>query len=134
MGHPKSDVRSPDVLAETHRDKKDKTLNKTVQAAPQTVSSHTELQEGKQEEQKDEQGHQPEEEEDVSVKGTVLQNCPTTDPRYVLRSQSPAECASVNTLPGLTNGFTQKGLLQNKYKIRVDFKVSLLPLTEDAKL
>uniref|UniRef100_A0A3P8S9I3 [histone H3]-lysine(4) N-methyltransferase n=1 Tax=Amphiprion percula TaxID=161767 RepID=A0A3P8S9I3_AMPPE len=33
-----------------------------------------------------------------------------------------AECASVNTLTGLTNGFPQKGLLQNKYKIRVDFK------------
>ncbi|XP_070702123.1 histone-lysine N-methyltransferase 2B isoform X2 [Pempheris klunzingeri] len=36
--------------------------------------------------------------------------------------KSPAECASVNTLTGLTNGFPQKGLLQNKYKIRVDFK------------
>ncbi|KAE8281926.1 Histone-lysine N-methyltransferase 2B [Larimichthys crocea] len=36
--------------------------------------------------------------------------------------KNPAECASVNTLAGLTNGFPQKGLLQNKYKIRVDFK------------
>ncbi|XP_045913778.1 histone-lysine N-methyltransferase 2B isoform X3 [Micropterus dolomieu] len=36
-------------------------------------------------------------------------------------SKNPAECASVNTLPGLTNGFPQRGL-QNKYKIRVDFK------------
>uniref|UniRef100_G3NJV0 [histone H3]-lysine(4) N-methyltransferase n=1 Tax=Gasterosteus aculeatus aculeatus TaxID=481459 RepID=G3NJV0_GASAC len=36
--------------------------------------------------------------------------------------QNPAECASVNTLTGLANGFPQKGLLQNKYKIRVDFK------------
>ncbi|XP_076610280.1 histone-lysine N-methyltransferase 2B isoform X4 [Chaetodon auriga] len=36
--------------------------------------------------------------------------------------KNPAECASVNTLTGLTNGFPQKGLLQNKYKIRVDFK------------
>ncbi|XP_042291326.1 histone-lysine N-methyltransferase 2B isoform X4 [Thunnus maccoyii] len=36
--------------------------------------------------------------------------------------KSPAECASVNTLTGLTNGFPQKGLLQNKHKIRVDFK------------
>ncbi|CAK6949284.1 histone-lysine N-methyltransferase 2B isoform X2 [Scomber scombrus] len=34
--------------------------------------------------------------------------------------KNPAECASVNT--GLTNGFPQKGLLQNKHKIRVDFK------------
>ncbi|XP_068567242.1 histone-lysine N-methyltransferase 2B isoform X3 [Cebidichthys violaceus] len=33
--------------------------------------------------------------------------------------KNPAECASVT---GLTNGFPQKGLLQNKYKIRVDFK------------
>ncbi|XP_068189928.1 histone-lysine N-methyltransferase 2B isoform X2 [Antennarius striatus] len=36
--------------------------------------------------------------------------------------KNPAECASGNTLTGLTNGFPQKGLLQNKYKIRVDFK------------
>ncbi|XP_073338890.1 histone-lysine N-methyltransferase 2B isoform X2 [Pagrus major] len=36
--------------------------------------------------------------------------------------KTPAECASVNTLTGLTNGLPQKGLLQNKYKIRVDFK------------
>ncbi|XP_031722275.1 histone-lysine N-methyltransferase 2B isoform X3 [Anarrhichthys ocellatus] len=36
--------------------------------------------------------------------------------------KNPAECASVNTLTGLTNGFPQKGLLQNKFKIRVDFK------------
>uniref|UniRef100_A0A8C8DIC4 [histone H3]-lysine(4) N-methyltransferase n=1 Tax=Oryzias sinensis TaxID=183150 RepID=A0A8C8DIC4_9TELE len=36
--------------------------------------------------------------------------------------KTPAECASVNTLTGLSNGFNQKGLLQNKHKIRVDFK------------
>ncbi|XP_041867439.1 histone-lysine N-methyltransferase 2B isoform X3 [Melanotaenia boesemani] len=36
--------------------------------------------------------------------------------------KSPAECASVNTLTGLTNGFPQKGLLQKMHKIRVDFK------------
>ncbi|KAF6723488.1 Histone-lysine N-methyltransferase 2B [Oryzias melastigma] len=36
--------------------------------------------------------------------------------------KTPAECASVNTLTGLSNGFNQKGLLQNKLKIRVDFK------------
>ncbi|XP_028452773.1 histone-lysine N-methyltransferase 2B isoform X2 [Perca flavescens] len=35
--------------------------------------------------------------------------------------KNPADCASVNTLTGLTNGFPQKGLLQ-KFKIRVDFK------------
>uniref|UniRef100_UPI003AADCCE6 histone-lysine N-methyltransferase 2B n=1 Tax=Centroberyx gerrardi TaxID=166262 RepID=UPI003AADCCE6 len=36
--------------------------------------------------------------------------------------KNSAECASVNTLAGLSNGFPQKGLLQNKHKIRVDFK------------
>ncbi|XP_005457315.1 histone-lysine N-methyltransferase 2B isoform X2 [Oreochromis niloticus] len=36
--------------------------------------------------------------------------------------KSPAECTSVNTPTGLTNGFPQKGLSQNTYKIRVDFK------------
>lgn len=67
---------------------------------------------------------QPEEDnKDSSVKGTVL-SCPTTDPQYVLRSQNPAECASVNTPTGITNGFPQRGLLQSKHKIRVDFKVS----------
>ncbi|XP_005927625.1 histone-lysine N-methyltransferase 2B isoform X2 [Haplochromis burtoni] len=36
--------------------------------------------------------------------------------------KNPAECTSVNTPTGLTNGFPQKGLSQNTYKIRVDFK------------
>ncbi|XP_065326800.1 histone-lysine N-methyltransferase 2B-like isoform X2 [Pelmatolapia mariae] len=36
--------------------------------------------------------------------------------------KNPAECTSVNTPTGLTNGFPQKGLSQNMYKIRVDFK------------
>ncbi|KAK5611023.1 hypothetical protein CRENBAI_023077 [Crenichthys baileyi] len=36
--------------------------------------------------------------------------------------KNPPECASVNTLTGLTNGFLQKGVLQLKHKIRVDFK------------
>ncbi|KAM3595774.1 uncharacterized protein V6R79_002613 [Siganus canaliculatus] len=36
--------------------------------------------------------------------------------------KSPAEFGSVNALTGFTNGLPQKGLLQNKYKIRVDFK------------
>lgn len=110
---PESEVQRPGVLTETCRGNKDKS---------QTVDPDTELQEGTQEEQDAKQGDQLEE-EDTSVKGTVLQNCPTTDPPYVLHSQNPADCASVNTLTGLTNGFPQKGLLQNKYKIRVDFKV-----------
>lgn len=111
------------VLTETNRANKDK----TVQVPPQTVDPDTELQEGKQAEQEDKCVDQPKEDtkEDTSVKETVLKNCPTTDPHYVLRSQNPAECASVNALTGLTNGFPQKGLLQNKYKIRVDFKVGL---------
>ncbi len=117
-------MQHPDVLTETRSPNKDKTVHTTVQALSQTVDP--ELQEGTQEEQEDERGDQPEEktEEDDSVKETVLKNCPATDTHYVLRSQNPAECASVNTPTGLTNGFPQKGLLQNKYKIRVDFKVS----------
>nr|XP_033492480.1 histone-lysine N-methyltransferase 2B isoform X1 [Epinephelus lanceolatus] len=119
QAHPESEVQNPEVLTETQRDNKDK----TVPVLPQTVNPRTELQEDTQEEQKDRQGDQPEEkEEDASVEGTVQQNCPTTDTHYVLRSQSPAECASVNTLTGLSNGFPQKGVLQDKYKIRVDFK------------
>ncbi|XP_068567241.1 histone-lysine N-methyltransferase 2B isoform X2 [Cebidichthys violaceus] len=114
---PESEVQDPDVLTEAHSTNKDK----TVQVHPQTVDPHTELQEGTQEEQKDRRCDQPEEEEEDagSIKETVLKNCLTTDKHYVLRSQNPAECASVT---GLTNGFPQKGLLQNKYKIRVDFK------------
>ncbi|XP_075962062.1 histone-lysine N-methyltransferase 2B isoform X1 [Anarhichas minor] len=115
--HPESEVQDPDVLTETRRANKDK----TVQVHPQTVDPHTELQEGAQEEQKDRRGDRPED-EDGSIKETVLKNGLSTDKHYVLRSQNPAECASVNTLTGLTNGFPQKGLLQNKFKIRVDFK------------
>ncbi|CAJ1083355.1 histone-lysine N-methyltransferase 2B isoform X3 [Xyrichtys novacula] len=36
--------------------------------------------------------------------------------------KNSAECASASTPAGFTNGFPQKGLSQNKYKIRVDFK------------
>ncbi|XP_070777460.1 histone-lysine N-methyltransferase 2B [Enoplosus armatus] len=123
QGHPESEVQCADVLTETRRANKDKTVHKPLQVLPQTVGPHRELQEGTQEEQQEDRGDQPEEdEEDDSVKDTVLTNCPATDPHYVLRSQNPAECASVNTLTGLTNGFPQKGLLKNKYKIRVDFK------------
>ncbi|XP_071357345.1 histone-lysine N-methyltransferase 2B isoform X2 [Trachinotus anak] len=118
QGHPESEVQDADVL--TCRANKDK----TVQVPRNTVDPENELQEGKQEEQHDKQVDHPEEEEEAedAVKETVLKTCPTTDPHYVLRSQNPAECASVNTLTGLTNGFPQRGLLQNKYKIRVDFK------------
>lgn len=63
-------------------------------------------------------------EEKESLKGTVLKNCPT-DPHYVLHSQNPAECPTVNTLSGFSCGVSQKGMLQNKQKIRVDFKVCL---------
>lgn len=122
QGQPVSEVQNPDVLTETYRANNDKTVHKPVQELHQAADLHTEIQEGTHEEQEDEGDDQPEEEED-SVKGTVLKNCPT-DPHYVLRSQNPAECASVNTPTGLTNGFLQKGLLQNKHKIRVDFKVS----------
>ncbi|XP_045913777.1 histone-lysine N-methyltransferase 2B isoform X2 [Micropterus dolomieu] len=123
QGHPKSEQKA-DALTDACRASKD-AVRKTVQVLPQTVDPLTELQESTQMKQEDKRGDPPEEEEEEdgndSVKETVLQNCPTTDPHYVLRSQNPAECASVNTLPGLTNGFPQRGL-QNKYKIRVDFK------------
>lgn len=110
---------NPNVLTETNQANKDK----TVKALPKTVNP--ELQEGTQEEQQDQQlDRRKEEQKDNSVKGTVWQNCPRTHTQYVLHSQTPAECASVSALTGLTNGVPQKGLLQNKYKIRVDFKVS----------
>lgn len=116
-------MKNPDVLTETYRSNNDKTVHKSVQELHQADDPYTELQEGTHEEQEDERDDRPEEDED-SVKGAVQQNCPTTDPDYVLRPQNPAESASVNTPTGLTNGFPQKGLLQNKHKIRVDFKVS----------
>uniref|UniRef100_A0A3B3XQE2 [histone H3]-lysine(4) N-methyltransferase n=1 Tax=Poecilia mexicana TaxID=48701 RepID=A0A3B3XQE2_9TELE len=43
-------------------------------------------------------------------------------PRRQRPYKNPPECASVNTQTGLTNGFPQKGVLQHKHKIRVDFK------------
>ncbi|XP_068603162.1 histone-lysine N-methyltransferase 2B [Brachionichthys hirsutus] len=107
---PASECHNPDVLTD------DANRAKPLRAPPQTGGSRVELQE-------DRRGDRPEEEDrDRSVEGTVLQRCSATDAPCVLRSQNPAECASVNTLMGLTNGFPQKGTLQNKYKIRVDFK------------
>ncbi|KAM8840679.1 histone-lysine N-methyltransferase 2B isoform 2-T2 [Spinachia spinachia] len=114
----RSRAQHPVLLTATRRANK----GRTVQVPPQTVDSHTELQVCKQEEQKDGRVDPPEEDNGASVGETVLENCLPTDQHYVLRSQNPAECASVNTLTGLTNGFPQKGLLQNKFKIRVDFK------------
>lgn len=106
-----------------------KSLRTVVARPPQTDGLAAELQEEVQERQQqevDSGGTQHEEEkQDSSVEETVLPSCQTSDPHCVLRSQTPAECASVNTLTGLSNGFNQKGLLQNKHKIRVDFKVSL---------
>ncbi|KAM7384412.1 hypothetical protein PAMA_011659 [Pampus argenteus] len=121
-GHSVSEVQHPDVLTERDRADKEKPVHQVEQELRQTVDPDTELQEDTHDKQEDEQKDQPEEKEDTSVEKTVKQNCPTIDPHCVLRSQSPAECASVNTLTGLTNGFPQKGLLQNKHKIRVDFK------------
>ncbi|XP_060916184.1 histone-lysine N-methyltransferase 2B isoform X1 [Labrus mixtus] len=81
------------------------------------ANPHSELQEGRQEDQ-DAEEDRPEEEDEESINETVLQ---TSHTHYVLRSQNPAECAAT-TPTGVTNGFPQKGLSQNKYKIRVDFK------------
>ncbi|KAM4725415.1 histone-lysine N-methyltransferase 2B isoform 2-T2 [Anableps anableps] len=110
-----SEVKHPDTLMEVCSAKADKTFP----SPSWTSSPGRKLQ--KQQEQEDTHGVQHEEDKATSsVKETRLQSCPTTDPQYVLRSQNPPECASVNTLTGLTNGFPQKGVLQ--HKIRVDFK------------
>ncbi|XP_016533392.1 histone-lysine N-methyltransferase 2B isoform X1 [Poecilia formosa] len=112
-----SEAKHPGALMDVCSAKADKTFPNLSW----TSSPGRKLQ--KQQEQED--AHRVQHEEDKaasSVKATKLQSCPTTDPQYVLRSQNPPECASVNTQTGLTNGFPQKGVLQHKHKIRVDFK------------
>lgn len=106
-----SEVQPLDVLPESGRSDKDKTVFR------RPLKPHAKFQGTAQEKQAAARREQPEKEV------TLVQNSPATDLRYVLHSQNPAECTSVNTLTGLTNGFPQKGLLQNKHKIRVDFKV-----------
>lgn len=104
-----------------------KTVFKVGPELPLTFSLGTKLKEHVQKKLKDTWKKQPEEDKkDSSVKETMPQRCPRTDPQYVLHSQNPAECASVNTLTGITNGFPQRGVLKSKHKIRVDFKVSIL--------
>lgn len=117
QGQLESEVQNPDAA------NNDKTVHRSVPKLRKTASRHVNLQESMHKEREDKRWARPEEEKD-SVKGTVLKNCPTIDPPYVLRSQNPAECVSVNTPTGVTNGFPQRGLSQNKHKIRVDFKVS----------
>ncbi|MED6251287.1 hypothetical protein ATANTOWER_027286 [Ataeniobius toweri] len=115
------EVKHPDSLMDVCSANADKTVGKAFPNPSWTFSPGKKLQ--KQQEQEDAHGLQHEEDKATpSVKETELQSCPTTDPQYVLRSQNPPECASVNTLTGLTNGFLQKGVLQLKHKIRVDFK------------
>lgn len=106
---------SPKVCFQQAAETEDKKITHgNVQECHQTVAAV---------EQEDNRGGRPEEEkQEDSIKWTGLKNCPT-DPHYVLRSQNPAECPAVNTLSGLTCGVPQKGLSQNKHKIRVDFKV-----------
>lgn len=114
-----SKAKHPGALLDVCSAKADKTFSNPFW----TSSPGRKLQ--KQQEQEDTHGVQHEEDKAASsVKATELQSCPTTDPQYVLRSQNPPECASLNTQTGLTNGFPQKGVLQHKHKIRVDFKVS----------
>lgn len=126
-GQSKSEVHNTACLTERHRANNGKTACISVPDLHQTFAQpHTKLQEDEHKKQEDDRGDQPEEEEEMeeddSIKGTVLKNCPT-DPHYLLHSQNPAECPSVNTLSGFTNGFPQKGTLQSNHKIRVDFKV-----------
>lgn len=106
---------SPKVPFQQPDETEDKKItHRNVQECLQTVAPV---------EQEDIRGDRPEEEQQEDfLKWTVLKNCPT-DPHYLLHSQNPAECPAVNTLSGLTCGVPQKGLSQNKHKIRVDFKV-----------
>ncbi|KAF7662794.1 hypothetical protein LDENG_00226930 [Lucifuga dentata] len=121
---PESLVQHLEELTQRQRVDKEMKVHRDVQAHLQTVGpdSKVEITQEEHEDQSEEEEEEEEEEEDFLIKEMVPQNTPRTDPHYVLRSQNPAECASVNTLSGLTNGFPQKGLLQNKHKIRVDFK------------
>lgn len=107
--------RSPKACFQQPAETEDKkSSNRNGQECHQTVAPV---------EQEDYRRNRPKEEkEEDSLKWTVLKNCPT-DPHYLLRPQNPAECPAVNTLSGLTCGVPQKGLSQNKHKIRVDFKV-----------
>lgn len=120
QGETDSGMRNPDLL--TERAYNDKIVHKTVQKLHHVVP-HIQLQDNMHKKWDDAGWAQPEEEEEP-VKRTVVKNCPATDAHYVLHSQNPAESASANGLTGLTNGVPQKGLLQSKHKIRVDFKVS----------
>lgn len=95
----------------------------TLQLPSQTLDPDTELQEDIRDKQKDPQEDQPEETVDIAVK--EMKKSPTIDPKYVLRSQNPSECASVNALAGVTNGLSYKAMMKNRYKIRVDFKVGI---------
>lgn len=120
QGETDSGMQNPDLL--TERADNDKIVQKTVQKFQHLVP-HIQLQDNMHKKRDDAGWAQPEEEE-APVKRTVVKNCPATDAHYVLHSQNPAESASVNGLTGLINGVPQKGLLQSKHKIRVDFKVS----------
>lgn len=111
-----------DVLTERGKADEGKTFDRTLHVLCQSVDPHAELKEAAKVKRKAARGDPAEEKEDTSVKKRALQNCQTSDRHYVC-SQNPAEFTSVNSLSGLTNGFPQKGLLQNKHKIRVDFKV-----------
>lgn len=120
QGETDSGMPNPDIL--TERADNEKIVQKTVQKLHHVVP-HIQLQ-GSMHKKRDDAGWAQPEEEEGPVKRTVVKNCPATDAHYVLHSQNPAESASANGLTGLTNGFPQKGLLQSKHKIRVDFKVS----------
>ncbi|XP_061598303.1 histone-lysine N-methyltransferase 2B isoform X3 [Cololabis saira] len=123
QGQTKCEMNEQCSLSEMCRGNADKTVCEVATGSPQTVSPGAELQRCVQEDQEYTCEEQSEEDqEDSSVRETVLQSCLGTDHHYVLRSQNPAECASVNTLTGFSNGFPLKGLLQNQHKIRVDFK------------
>nr|XP_054601116.1 histone-lysine N-methyltransferase 2B isoform X1 [Nothobranchius furzeri] len=119
-GGKESEATHPGSLMEKRKENTDKAAGQGVPETLSTVSPN--LKEAVQEEKDSCEGRSEEDKDSSSVKETMLQRCPTTDPHCVLHSQSPADCASVNTLTGTTNGFPRRGLLQSKHKIRVDFK------------
>ncbi|KAM9385684.1 LOW QUALITY PROTEIN: histone-lysine N-methyltransferase 2A [Pholidichthys leucotaenia] len=116
--HPKSEVKHCNIKMDTDRLNTVQNEQTELLCLPHPV----ECKEDMKEEQEEKRWEPPKEDNVDSVKQTVLQKRPTTDSHYVLRSQNPAESSSLNSMAGLTNGFPQKGVLQNKHKIRVDFK------------
>ncbi|XP_030596227.1 histone-lysine N-methyltransferase 2B isoform X2 [Archocentrus centrarchus] len=103
----KSETEDEEEEEEEEEDKADKSTAKPNVAA----ASHQDL--------ASQDGGSPAEDPDAVKHRRLFSRGAGSRPRAY---KNPAECTSVNTPTGLTNGFPQKGLSQNTYKIRVDFK------------